>query len=148
MLKNIMIRPIKFDDLDAVYNLETALFPNPWPKSFFQHDLMSGDSVGLVAEQEGQLIGYAMATLTGDGFHVTNIAIDRQHQRRGLGRELMNQLEALATAKGSRYVFLEVRTNNNAAIRFYEKLGYAILFTRRNYYIDGDDAFVMDKELR
>lgn len=143
-----MIRTIKFDDLDAVYNLETRLFPNPWPKSFFQHDLMSGDSVGLVAEHDGQLIGYAMATLTGDGFHVTNIGIDMKHQRRGLGKELMNQLEALAKAKGSHYVFLEVRTNNNAAITFYEKLGYTILFTRRNYYIDGDDAYVMDKELR
>jgi ribosomal-protein-alanine N-acetyltransferase len=142
-----MIRPIKFDDLDAVYNLETELFPNPWPKSFFQNDLMSGDSVGLVAENAGQLIGYAMATFTGDGFHVTNIAIAKEHQRHGLGAELMQKLEALALKRGSSYVFLEVRTNNNVALAFYEKLGYGILFTRRGYYIDGDDAYVMDKEL-
>ncbi|KPK71969.1 hypothetical protein AMJ87_06055 [candidate division WOR_3 bacterium SM23_60] len=147
MPKDIMIRNIKFDDLDAIYDLETRSFPNPWPKSFFQHDLMSGDSVGLVAEHNDQLIGYAMATFTGDGFHVTNIAIKREYQRQGLGTQLMKQLETLARNKGSTYVFLEVRTNNNVAITFYEKLGYAVLFTRRGYYIDGDDAYVMDKEL-
>jgi ribosomal-protein-alanine N-acetyltransferase len=147
MLKDITIRPIKFNDLDAVYNLETMLFPNPWPKSFFQHDLMSGDSVGLVVEHADHVIGYAMAAFTGDGFHVTNIAIDRQYQRAGLGTELMKQLETRALKRGTRYVFLEVRTNNSAAIKFYAKLGYAILFTRRGYYIDGDDAYVMDKKL-
>lgn len=147
MLKEVTIRPIRLDDLDTVYNLETMLFPNPWPKSFFQHDLMAGDSIGLVVEHDDHLVAYTMATFTDDGLHVTNIAVDEKHQHKGIGKQLMQELESRAIKKGSRYVFLEVRTNNDAALNFYKKLGYAVLFTRRGYYIDGDDAYVMDKEL-
>jgi ribosomal-protein-alanine N-acetyltransferase len=147
MLSELTIRNIKFDDIDAVYDLEAMLFPNPWPKSFFQHDIISGDSVGLVVEYNGHLVGYAMATFTKDGFHVTNIGIGKECQRQGIGTELMRRMEVLAREKGSSYVFLEVRKNSDAAINFYKKLGYALLFTRHGYYIDGDDAYVMDKEL-
>jgi ribosomal-protein-alanine N-acetyltransferase len=44
-------------------------------------------------------------------------------------------------------MMLEVGVNNAPAIALYEKLGYANISTRRDYYGPGLDAFVMRKEL-
>jgi ribosomal-protein-alanine N-acetyltransferase len=57
-------------------------------------------------------------------------------------------MEGIAIERGCSFAYLEVRTNNTAAISMYEKYGYDILYTRKKYYIDGDDAYVMHKELK
>lgn len=138
---------MRFDDLDKVYRLEVRLFPNPWPKSFFERDIGSTETIAFVVEHKGSIIGYSIASCVDTKFHITNIAIDGENQRQGIGSELMERLENIAIKKGCRYAYLEVRTNNNAAINFYKHLGYNILYIQKYYYIDGDDAYVMDKEL-
>ena len=147
MQSEIIIRPMRLDDLDVVYRLEQKLFPNPWPKSFFKHDLQSRGTIAFVVEGEDSLIGYSIASCKDQGLHVTNIAVDTAHQRHGIGSRLMQKLERIAMDRGCRYVYLEVRTNNLAAIDFYKHLYYTIAYTRQHYYIDGDDAYVMEKEL-
>ena len=147
MLREIIIRPMRIDDLDRVYKLEMKLFPNPWPKSFFKNDLRSQDTVAFVVEYKGSMIGYSLSTFVNAGFHITNIAVDEKYQRQGVASKLIRKLENIAIENGCHYVYLEVRTNNTVAIGLYKSLGYDILFKRRYYYIDGDDAYVMDKEL-
>ncbi len=148
MQSEIIIRPMRLDDVDMVYRLEQRLFPNPWPKAFFEHDLQSRRTIAFVVEDEDSVVGYSIASCKDQGLHVTNIAVDKNHQRRGIGSRLMQELERIALERGCRYVYLEVRTNNMAAIQFYRNLYYTIAYTRQQYYIDGDDAYVMEKELR
>ncbi len=147
MQKEITIRSMRLDDLDRVYKLEIKLFPNPWPKSFFENDLRSERTIAFVVEREDSVIGYSIASWEGQRLHVTNIAVDKEYQRQGIGTKLMHKVENIAQKRGCRYVYLEVRPNNIAAINLYKNLGYTILFTRKIYYIDGDDAYVMEKEL-
>lgn len=147
MPNDYTIRRMSSRDLDAVYALELELFPNPWPKAFFATDLRARDTIAYVAEDTGAVLAYCMATCTDGRFHVTNIAVDVRHQHRGIASRLMDLLERTAAEKGCRDAYLEVRTDNAPAIRLYERLGYAIAYRRRHYYIDGDDAYVMEKEL-
>ena len=148
MQRGIIIRRMELSDLDGVYNLERKLFPNPWPKSFFETDLKSKNSIGFVVEYEGSIIGYSMASYDDGKFHITNIAVDREFQRQGIASKLMHILEDLALGRGCYYAYLEVRIDNTAAINLYRSLGYEIAYKRNNYYIDGDDAYVMEKELK
>ncbi len=60
---------------------------------------------------------------------------------------MMQKTEETEKTKGCLYVYLEVRVNNTPAINLYKNLGYKILYTRKNYYLDGTDAYVMGKEL-
>jgi ribosomal-protein-alanine N-acetyltransferase len=138
---------MNFKDLDKVYELEHELFPNPWPRSFFEHDLISGKAIAFVVEYGHKLIAYSLASCQNKKFHITNIAVHRKYQRTGIGTELMNRLEKIALDRGCAYAYLEVRTNNLAAIKMYENLGYSIVRKNELYYINGDDAYVMDKEL-
>ncbi|MEO0215401.1 MAG: ribosomal protein S18-alanine N-acetyltransferase [candidate division WOR-3 bacterium] len=139
---------MKFDDIDEVYKLEHKLFPNPWPKIFFENDLQRSDTIALVACNNTKLVGYALANCAGPELHITNIAVRQEYQRQGIARNLMKEVENIGKNRGCVYAYLEVRINNEAAINLYKKVGYKILYIRKNYYIDGTDAYVMGKELK
>ena len=57
------------------------------------------------------------------------------------------EMESVAIERGCTFAYLEVRMNNAAAIGMYKNAGYGILHVSKRYYIDGDDAYVMHKEL-
>jgi ribosomal-protein-alanine N-acetyltransferase len=134
-------------DLDRVYALERDLFPNPWPKAFFASDLQIDGTIAYVVEISGTIVGYSMASCSEGKFHITNIAVDQSFQRQGIASKLMHLLERCAMEKQCHYAYLEVRTDNTAAIGLYKGLGYSIAYRREYYYIDGDAAYVMEKEL-
>jgi ribosomal-protein-alanine N-acetyltransferase len=147
MPKEIMIREMQFDDLDAVCSIEHDVFPNPWPRVFFENDLESGNAVAFVAWADDRVIGYALGSCIDVELHITNIAVAPKYQKHGIGSRLLLKMEGVAVERGNMFAYLEVRTSNRAAITMYRKHGYDILYTRKRYYIDGDDAYVMHKEL-
>jgi ribosomal-protein-alanine N-acetyltransferase len=148
MLKEIIIRPMRFDDLDRVYKLEQKSFPNPWPRAFFESDLRLKYTIAFVVEDKNEIVAYSIASCVNKKFHVANIAVDLEYQRQGIASQLMKKIEKIAIERDCLYAYLEVRTDNNAAINLYKNLGYNISGLRKYYYIDGDDAYVMDKELK
>ncbi len=145
MPKEIKIRAMTYDDLDQVYRIEREIFPNPWPRSFFEADLRLVRTVGLVAEIEDQITGYALATCADIEFHITNIGVDLKFQRQGIAQRLMAALEKIAVERDCPHAYLEVRVDNYPAIELYLKLGFEIIYTRPRYYLDGTDAHVMYK---
>lgn len=141
------LRTMRINDVDSIYEIECKLFPNPWPRSFFENDLHRHNTIALVLEDGGRIIGYALATCAAVELHVTNVAVRIEHQRRGLASMMMHEMEDIAAKRGCAYAYLEVRETNEQALRLYEKLGYRVLYERKKYYIDGTDAFVMGKQL-
>jgi ribosomal-protein-alanine N-acetyltransferase len=75
---------------------------------------------------------------------ITTIGIDPDYQRRGLGERLMREVEARSTLPRLQ---LMVRKSNVPALHLYRKLDYAIVETWPRYYEDGEDAYVMEKNL-
>ena len=69
-----------------------------------------------------------------------------RHQGLGIGRRL---LESLLDFAGDGVVYLEVRTDNAAAIALYESAGFETMGIRKRYYrVSGADAFTMRREAR
>ena len=58
----------------------------------------------------------------------------------------MTELFRAVAAAGARKVFLEVRSDNIAAVSLYERFGFEVLRVRSGYY-NGKDATVMIKNL-
>ncbi|UCF71050.1 MAG: ribosomal protein S18-alanine N-acetyltransferase [candidate division WOR-3 bacterium] len=148
MPKETMIRVMRLEDLDAVVEIEKRSFPNPWPRFFFEKDLESGNTVAFVAENDCRLVGYVLGSCIDVELHITNIAVAEDRQRHGLATRMLHEMEGVARTRGCGFAYLEVRTTNDAAVSMYRKNGYDILYTRKRYYIDGNDAYVMHKELR
>jgi ribosomal-protein-alanine N-acetyltransferase len=80
--------------------------------------------------------------LVGDEAHVTNLLVDLEWRRRGIGLELMRALIDEAVAEGARHITLEVRSENDPARRLYARLGLAPVGMRKGYYGD-DDALIL-----
>lgn len=148
MLKEITLRPMHFEDLDRVVEIERRVFPNPWPRYFFEKDLESGNTVAFVVEHNDRLVGYTIGSCIDVELHIANIAVAREAQRQGLGSRMLDEIERVAVERGCRFAYLEVRTTNVEALTMYRKRGYDVLYTRKRYYLDGSDAYVMHKELK
>lgn len=140
-------------DLARCAELETVLFPgdDPWRESAFRAELDSGHYyVGAYAESG--LVGYAGISVhgrKGDAeANVHTIGVDPEWQGRGVGRALLRAL--LARADGvAAPVYLEVRTDNEAAIGLYEAHGFTRIGIRRRYYWpSGADAYTMARPAR
>jgi ribosomal-protein-alanine N-acetyltransferase len=80
--------------------------------------------------------------------HVVSIGVLPDYRRLGIGSELMNRaMETLKNIYKCSEVYLEVRVSNEAAINFYDRLGFKIDRVIKHYYKDGEDAYVMSKGL-
>ncbi|MGH3934993.1 MAG: ribosomal protein S18-alanine N-acetyltransferase [Pseudonocardiaceae bacterium] len=125
--------------------LERLLFggDDPWDPEAFLEAIAAGHHY-LAAREGGFLIGYAGLARAGGEAEIHTLAVDPAYQGRGIGRALLHAM--LDHAAGAA-VFLEVRTDNEAAIQLYRSEGFTVIGTRRGYYRpSGADAFTMRKE--
>ena len=146
------LEPLRRADLARCAELEAILFPgdDPWRETAFQAELTAGHYyVGAYAEG---LVGYAgISVLGGPGdaeANVHTIGVDPRWQGKGIGKALLRALLARADEVAAP-VFLEVRTDNAAAIGLYEAHGFTRIGMRRRYYWpSGADAYTMARPAR
>jgi [ribosomal protein S18]-alanine N-acetyltransferase len=136
-------------DAERCALLERVLFPgdDPWSAAAFREELRAGHPY-RAARVAGELVGYAgIAHVAGPPraeAEIHTIGVDPAHRGRGIGRALLRAL--LAEAPGAT-VFLEVRTDNAAAIALYTSEGFTVAGLRRRYYRpSGADAYTMRRE--
>lgn len=146
----MQLRPAVPADLDALNRLENDCFSGDRisPRSM-RRFLKRSSPIFRVAEQQGELLGYGLL-LCHRGTSLArlySLAVSPRAQGQGLGRQLLDALESAAEAAERRFIRLEVRTDNAAAIRLYQNGGYKIIGRRRGYYEDGGDALRLEKRL-
>ncbi|MEY8566063.1 tRNA (adenosine(37)-N6)-threonylcarbamoyltransferase complex transferase subunit TsaD [Corynebacteriaceae bacterium 7-707] len=134
--------------------IEAELFAgdSPWPEAGFVGEITAPNTVylGLVTGQgtpRERLVGFAGLAKNGPAgdpeFEVHTIGVEAAAQGRGWSRLLMDPLMELADREDGP-VYLEVRTDNDAAVSLYRSYGFEITGTRRNYYRpSGADAYTM-----
>ncbi|MDT5337122.1 MAG: [ribosomal protein S18]-alanine N-acetyltransferase [Mycobacterium sp.] len=137
-------------DADRCAELEAELFPgdDPWPAVAFIRELESKHNHYVAARLDGELVGYAGVSRLGRKppyeYEVHTIGVDKRVQGQGVGRVLLDRL--LEIADGGT-IFLEVRTDNAAAIGLYESAGFAVTGVRKKYYrVSGADAYTMCRQ--
>jgi ribosomal-protein-alanine N-acetyltransferase len=144
------IRPMTTADLPAVLEIEKALFPiDAWTDALFLAELaeVSISRDVSVAILDSQLVGYASFRYVGKQGDVNTVAVASDQQGKGIGTALMDWLESQAALRNVREIFLEVRSDNEAAIKMYDARGYERIDIRRNYYGNTIDANIMRKKV-
>jgi len=142
----LLIRPVLRGDLDAVNGLEKLCFKDPYPPYFIDRLAEANPETFLVAITDDALVGYAVVDQWSGHNHLISIAVHPNNRRGGIARRLLATLEE-RLEKG-RLVRLEVRKSNLPAIEFYRGQGFQETRVIEGYYSDGEDAVVMERNLR
>lgn len=140
----IVIRTMSEKDSSAVWELEKKCFSVPWSEESIRAMFSEKGYWNLTARDDGSLVGYIGMKAVLDEADITNVAVDPDRRRQGIGKMLLRGLLAKAGDMGIRRIFLEVRVSNTAARALYEQAGFRTVDVRKNYYEKPkEDAYIM-----
>jgi len=139
-------------DLEACLHLDRRALGGFWREEQWRRELLEplrpvlGMAQGLAppggADPGPGLAAVACGWLVVDELHITLVAVDPAHRRRGLGHAVLTALLAEARRGGARHATLEVASDNDPARALYTACGFRDAGVRRGYYRNGDDALI------
>ncbi|MEE9320287.1 MAG: GNAT family acetyltransferase [Granulosicoccus sp.] len=127
----LCIRQYSLDDAEAVIALwESCGLTRPWnnPQRDIERKIAVEDGLFLVAEtaDKSQLLGSVMGGYDGHRGWINYLAVGPEHQRQGIARSLVEEIEKLLLAQGCPKINLQVRTGNDDVLAFYDALGFSV----------------------
>jgi ribosomal-protein-alanine N-acetyltransferase len=144
----MILRPWRFEDILKISQLEKECFSaDPWSYQLFANSFAASTFHTVLAEENGEVIGYAAITVAGDSADIENIAVAEPYRHSGVGGKLLTALIGIAEVEGAKAIFLEVRVSNADAMKLYLKHGFCGVYARPRYYAGGEDALVMKRVL-
>lgn len=130
----MIIRTMQESDLSQVAEIEEQTFSVPWSLESFRESMMLEHTVYLVAEEQEKIMGYCgMYRVFNEG-EIVNVAVAEEYRRRGVAKELLEQLFRESEILKVDNFFLEVRESNEGAIALYKKLGFIEAGIRKDFY--------------
>ncbi len=148
----IVFDSLTYADAARCAELEAQLFEgdDPWPAAAFHRELDAKHNHYVAARADEKLVGYGGIARLGRKppyeYEIHTIGVDPAYQGQGIGRRMLDGL--LEFANGGT-VFLEVRTDNEAAIGLYRSAGFVNVGLRKRYYrVSGADAYTMRRSPR
>ena len=141
------VEPASWRDLGALRSLEKVCFPkDSWPLWDLIGVLTLPNLIRLRAVVEGEMVGFIAADIRAQEktAWIATLGVLPEQRGRGIGTQLLRECEQQIRLP---WVRLCVRLSNEEAIRLYQREGYHRDGLWQRYYIDGEDALVMEKKL-
>ncbi len=143
-----MIQRAQKGDLAALQALETECFSEAWSEKSLLQLLDNPDYLTLLErDAEGNALTYLIGWQIAGEAELARIGVTLAARRQGLAGQMLHAALLIWRTARVQNVWLEVRQSNVAARRLYEKRGFTVVGTRKNYYADGEDALVLRLEL-
>lgn len=128
MPEDLLVQPFRGEHREAVIELWVDCeLVRPWNDPGLDIDrkmAVQPDSF-LLGFAQGKLCASAMAGFDGHRGWINYLAVAPAYRHRGFGRQMMAAVEQSLVQQGCPKLNLQVRAGNDAAVEFYEKLGYA-----------------------
>ena len=119
-----------------------------WKVSSFLSELKDNHSLYTGCMEENKLVGYICCMAVVDEASINNFAVAPDHQAKGIGKKLLQEMISLLKKRGMERLWLEVRVSNDAAYNLYKKIGFTEIFRRKDYYQNPiEDAYIMELAL-
>lgn len=145
-------------DVPDMMELENLIFAHhAWSTENMLRDVTDENCVYLVAYAHTDALG-GDATLAGyvgvlspagaQDADIQTLAVNPVFRSQGIGRKLLADAMGIASGRGARQLFLEVRADNEIALGLYRSVGFEDIGVREHYYQpEGVDAVVMKRAL-
>lgn len=151
-----LVRPARLPDIASVLDIDAVCeSASHWSRELYLQVLATGHTgtvrrrLLVAAGHGGQVLGFvvfsAVTLLQPLEVELENLAVAPAARQRGVGRALVQAVTGWAAELGGGLVRLEVRSQNNAALRLYQASGFVSAGLRRGYYAHPpDDAVCME----
>lgn len=136
-------------ELDAIVEIESASFTNPWTREMYLTELRNRaiSHIYALRDGDGATLGFCAFWLIFDEIHINNVAVLPECRGCGHGTSLLLFAMSEGRRLGARRATLEVRRSNVAAQRLYARLGFRIAGARPSYYTNPvEDALILWRE--
>jgi [ribosomal protein S18]-alanine N-acetyltransferase len=141
------VRLAEEDDLAVMASIHGQCFPKGWSPDDLRAALSIPGAQALVVELAGTVYGFVQFQWVLGEAEINTICVLPNYRRQHFGRDLMEGMFALLHKLNSNKVFLEVASQNAAALALYEAYDFQRQGLRKAYYANGDDAITMVKVL-
>lgn len=111
-----------------------AAFTDGFTRNNLEQTLQTPNHFVVLVKNQTHPLAFALFTCVLDEATLDYIAVRSSFQRQGIAFSLLDYAIKKLQKIGMSAIFLEVRQDNHAAIRLYEKCGFAVIQTRLNYY--------------
>ncbi len=150
-----VLRPYEPADFERLWQIDQQCFTRgiAYSKRELAHYIAMRGAFTVVAEtptrkREHAIVGFLVGQKLRKGMgHVVTIDVVPEARRGGLGARLMEECEERLRKAGCHAIYLETAVDNEVALRFYKRLGYAVLKTIPRYYAGNLDALLLGKRL-
>lgn len=133
--------------VSQIAKIEADLFgPGCWNKNMILQELQAPMRAYYadVDLNTNTVTGYAGFWFDGDDAQIMTIGVAKEYQKRGIASNLLKTMIENAKSIGAKRMLLEVKVNNNPALKLYEKFGFTKMGLRKRYYMpEGIDAYTM-----
>lgn len=130
----LTITPFAYDHAEAAAHLHSASFTRHWPIKDFQLYAKDSNIHGISAFKSGSLVGFILARKIQDEAEILTFVVGPQHQRQGVGKELLEYILNLLLHNETKNVYLETSEDNHGAKALYKQVGFLKTGERPDYY--------------
>ena len=102
----MLIRKMTLEDIQAVAEIETQCFSQPWSEKSFYDSISREDTIFLVCELKEQVVGYIGMYLSFDEASITNVAVLPSYRKMGIGQKLVENAKIFAKKANAETIFL------------------------------------------
>lgn len=144
----ITVRRFQSNDMFSVIKLASKTLTENYNPSFFNYFYETFPQGFIVAEKHHKIIGFIVGVPTSsENARILMLSISESQRRQNIGSELLKQFLKEASLQNIKKIELEVRTDNNKAIKFYQKHSFEIIDKLSKFYQNGEDAYTMKKTI-
>jgi ribosomal protein S18 acetylase RimI-like enzyme len=121
-----LTRDLLEDYCGAFIEIDSDTVGEPWRPGHYAKELPGKWASSWVVLEGRVTRGFVIASLKEEGVHVHRIAVAREARGAGLGTRLLERVVESARRQGAERVTLRVSARNEAALRFYRRLGFSV----------------------
>ena len=129
-----MLRWMIPSDLDCVMAIEKDVFDYPWSREEFRIALRQGNCASMVAERNGEVVGYMVYELYRDRIELINFAVRPRSQRLGVGAALIERLKSKLDPQKRSKIVCELRERNLDGQLFFRQAGFICVSILHGWY--------------
>ena len=142
----ISIKQIYEKDIELCYEFDLNTI-SLWSKNQWANEFKKEGVQVMGILQADIVVGICVFQVVLDEAQINYFAVNQEYRERGFGSYLMNYLIRRCKKHNIKKLQLEVSKKNIIAEKFYNSFNFSTVGIRRNYYRDGSDALLKEKQI-